>query len=108
MADSYRRWSDAQTSVILQMTEEKFIEDKLRNALQYDPSMSLFDKHKSQTIEQCAPHAHTHMIKCAQQHSNRDAGHNGRRLGVHARRLWPCQPLRRAGLPAALGRSSDQ
>ena len=42
------------------MTEEEFIEDKLRNALQYDPSMSLFDKHKSQTIEQCAPHARTH------------------------------------------------
>ena len=57
------------TSVTLQMTEEEFIEDKLRNALQYDPSMSLFDKHKSQTIEQCAPHARTHVHACGCSHT---------------------------------------
>ena len=51
------------------MTEEEFIEDKLRNALQYDPSMSLFDKHKSQTIEQCAPHARTRARACECSHT---------------------------------------
>ena len=59
------------------MTEEEFIEDKLRNALQYDPSMSLFDKHKSQTIEQCAPHARTH----ARTHAHANA-HTPRRRNL--------------------------